>query len=221
MLEKEYGEKAMSYFSHERNEMLRYIPKSVKSVLDVGCSSGTFGSAIKANMGCQVWGIEPDKRAADNAKLVLDRVFNTVFDENVDFHGQKFDCIFFNDVLEHLVNPFEALELCKELLAPEGVIISSIPNIRFFDAVYHIIIKKDFKYEGAGIFDKTHLRFFTKKSIERMFLQAGYKFTTIEGINSIKEINKSGYRNFNLLNTILLKSISDMEFQQFAVVAHL
>ena len=221
MLEKEYGEKAMSYFAHERNEMLQYIPNGVKHVLDVGCSSGVFGNTIKKNVGCQVWGIEPDKRAADKAKLVLDEVFNTIFDEHVDLHGQKFDCIFFNDVLEHLVNPFDALELCKKLLTKEGVIISSIPNIRFFDAVYHIVVQKDFKYEGAGIFDKTHLRFFTKKSIKRMFTQAGYKLTTVEGINSIREINKSGYRNFNILNTILLKSIADMEFQQFAVVAHL
>lgn len=221
MLEKEYDAKDESYFAHERNEMLKFIPKGVRLVLDVGCSSGVFGNSVKKQFNCEVWGIEPDKRAAQKAQTLLDKVYNTFFDEHIDLQNRKFDCIIFNDVLEHLVNPFDALELCKRNLSSNGVIVSSIPNIRFFDAVYHIVFQKDFKYEGAGIFDKTHLRFFTKKSIERMFSEAGYKLVTIEGINSIKEINNKGYRNFNILNTLLLKSISDMEYQQFAVVARL
>ncbi|AQG81314.1 class I SAM-dependent methyltransferase [Spirosoma montaniterrae] len=221
MLEKEYNAKDESYYAHARYEMLAYIPPHVKYVLDVGCSSGVFAGAVKKQFNCEVWGIEPDRRAAEKAQSVIDKVYNTVFDENIDLQGQKFDCIIFNDVLEHLANPFDALELCKKYLTDKGVIVSSIPNVRFFDAMHHIVVQKDFYYVGAGIFDKTHLRFFTKKSIERMFVEAGYKLAKVEGINSLREINPKGYRNFNILNSILLKSIADMEFQQFAVVAHL
>lgn len=219
MLEKEYNEKDESYYAHERHEMLKYIPSDVKYVLDVGCSSGAFGSAIKKKFNCQVWGIEPDKKSAEKARTLLDKVYNTIFDDEIDLIGQKFDCIFFNDVLEHLVDPFNALEVCKRHLSSNGLLISSVPNIRFFDAMYHIVVHKDFNYVGAGIFDKTHLRFFTKKSTERMFLQAGYEIKLIEGINSIKEINNRGYRNFTILNTIFFNSLADMEYQQFAVVA--
>ena len=219
MLEKEYGEKDRKYFSHNRNEMLRYIPKHVETVLDVGCSSGYFAKEVKEQFGCKVWGIEPDKKAAEAASLVLDKVYNTYFDDKVDFIGQKFDCIIFNDVLEHLVNPFDALELCKKHLNVNGVLVCSIPNIRFFDAIYHIVVQKDFNYVGAGIFDKTHLRFFTKKSIKTMFEKCGFKIDKVEGINSIKELNPKGYNSFRVLNTVLFNSIEDMEFLQFAVVA--
>lgn len=221
MLDKEYSDKAEHYYAHERSEMLKYIPQNVKYVLDVGCSSGGFGNAIKKRFNCHVWGLEPDKKSAEKASLLLDKVYNTFFDKNVDFGGQRFDCIIFNDVLEHLVNPFDALEFCKEILSDKGVLVSSIPNIRFFDAMYHIVFQKDFHYVGAGIFDKTHLRFFTKKSAERMFLEAGYKIILNEGINSIQEINPGGYKNFKLLNTLMFKKIADMEFQQFAIVARL
>ena len=219
MLEKEYEEKDRSYYAHKRHEMLKYIPRNVSTVLDVGCSSGAFARMVKDSFNCVVWGIEPDKKAAEEAATVLDKVYNTIFDKDIDLAGQKFDCIFFNDVLEHLANPFEALELCKKYLNRDGVLICSIPNIRFFDAVYHIVVQKDFHYVGAGIFDKTHLRFFTKKSIQRMFLQSGYKIEKIEGINSIKELNLKGYNSFKILNTILFGAIEDMEFLQFAVVA--
>lgn len=220
-LKKEYNEKDPAYYAHQRHEMLRYIPHNVRCVLDVGCSNGSFASMIKQQFNCTVWGLEPDEDSAKNASLLLDKVYNTVFDETVDFAGQKFDCIIFNDVLEHLVNPFNALELCKKHLTKDGVLVCSIPNIRFFDAIYHIVVQKDFKYVGAGIFDKTHLRFFTKKSMERMFLQAGYNVKSIEGINSIKELNYKGYKNFKILNSLLLGSINDMEYLQFAVVATL
>ncbi len=219
MLEKEYDAKDESYFAHERHEMLKYIPQTARYLLDVGCSSGKFGDYVKKNRHCEVWGIEPDKKAAEKAGLVLDKVLNTVFDEGINLLDQKFDCILFNDVLEHLVNPFEALTLCQKYLSEKGVVVASIPNIRFFDAMHHILVKKDFHYTGAGIFDKTHVRFFTKKSIERMFSEAGYTIQTIEGINSINVINPKGSKNFNILNTVSFGALADMEFQQFAVVA--
>lgn len=219
MLEKEYDAKDERYFAHERHEMLKYIPQGVTRVLDVGCSSGKFGDYLKKNRTCTVWGIEPDRKAAEKASLVLDRVINAFFDEKTDLAGQQFDCIIFNDVLEHLADPFEVLRFCRQYLTGEGVLVASIPNIRFFDAMHHIVLKKDFHYTGAGIFDKTHLRFFTQKSIERLFAEAGYTIQTLEGINSMKVINERGYRHFKLLNTLLFGAIADMEFQQFAVVA--
>ncbi|GAB3983827.1 class I SAM-dependent methyltransferase [Spirosoma terrae] len=219
MLEKEYNEKETSYYLHARLEMLKYIPSDATIILDVGCSSGEFGNAIKKKLNCIVWGIEPDKQSSERADLVLDKVFNGFFEDGVNFFGQKFDCIIFNDVLEHLPNPFEALNLCKSFLKKNGVIVASIPNIRFFDAMYHIILQKDFQYTNAGIFDKTHLRFFTKKSTQRMFIESGYQIKALDGINSIKEINIKGYRNFKILNTLLFNFLEDMEYQQYAVVA--
>lgn len=217
--EKEYSEKYDGYYKHERIEMLKYIPKGVGSLLDVGCSNGTFGENVKRSIGCEVWGVEPDSVSAQAAAKKLDKVYNSFFDEDINLGTKKFDVITFNDVLEHIPNPQNILRFCGQILLPGGVIVASIPNIRFFDALYHIIIEKDFKYTGAGIFDKTHLRFFTQKSIVRMFEEAGYQVEEIEGINSIKTLNYKGYKNFRILNTLLLGKIADMEFLQFALVA--
>ncbi|NID11657.1 class I SAM-dependent methyltransferase [Fibrivirga algicola] len=218
-LHKEYSAKDRQYYAQNRDEMLKYISPDTKSLLDVGCSSGVFGAAVKEHYGSTVWGIEPDEKAAKLAEVLLDRVYNTVFDENLNLNGKKFDCIVFNDVLEHLVNPVAALELCKSYLTDKGIIVCSIPNIRFFDAVYQIIINKDFPQTDSGIFDKTHLRFFTKKSIVRLFTEVDYEIRMVEGINSIKELNIKGYKNFKILNSLLFNAIEDMEYLQYAVVA--
>lgn len=221
MLQKEYLSKDESYYLHARQEMLCYIPGNTKYLLDVGCSNGNFGRLVKENLKSIVWGIEPDTKSASHASEYLDHVFNTYFDERINFGNQKFDCIVFNDVLEHLVDPFKALNICKSLLTENGVVVCSIPNIRYFEAMTHLLKEKDFHYVEMGIFDKTHLRFFTKKSMIRMFMEEGYKIKTIEGINSIKNWNKRGYKRFKFLNTLFCNSISDMEFLQYAVVAHL
>jgi hypothetical protein len=66
---------------------------------------------------------------------------------------------------------------------PGGIVVASLPNMRNFDNLMHIVQDKDFCYEECGIRDKTHLRFFTLKSIPRLFENGGFSITAIEGIN--------------------------------------
>ncbi|HEY5370596.1 MAG TPA: class I SAM-dependent methyltransferase [Hanamia sp.] len=215
----DYNNKEEDYYQHARPEMAELIPETAKFILDVGCSSGNFGMLLKQKKGIVVWGIEPNKEASDLAKKKLDRVFCNYFDDNLDLEDQRFDCIIFNDVLEHLIEPMAALQLCKKILNQNGCVVCSIPNIRYFEAVKHILIEKDFHYTRSGIFDATHLRFFTKKSIERLFADSGFFIKTIEGINSLKGYKKR-YRLFKRLNFLLNNKIADMEFLQFAIVAY-
>ncbi|MBK9436395.1 MAG: class I SAM-dependent methyltransferase [Chloracidobacterium sp.] len=129
-------------------------------------------------------GIEPSTDAAASASQKLDKVIHGTFQAGVtDLEGQRFDCIVFNDVLEHLVNPEIALNDSKKYLSDEGVLVASIPNILHFYQIWSILKEQDWKYEESGILDNTHLRFFTKKSIIRMFEEHGYKVVRIEGIN--------------------------------------
>jgi len=217
ILDKAYKEKDESYYSKVRPEMLQYIPNNVKFVLDVGCSKGNFGKTVKKEFNCQVWGVEPDEHSAEIAKEQLDKVFNTIFNDEINFNSHKFDCIIFNDVLEHLLDPLQALIDCKKHLNPGGVIVCSIPNFRYFDAIIHILKERDFRYCEEGIFDKTHLRFFTKRSIKRLFLEAGYKINMLNGINSLTFCNSKNKKIFKILNFFLFKKIEDMEFLQFAI----
>lgn len=200
------------YYSHSRSEILPFLPSGIKFALDVGCGNGSFGKILKEHVGCVVWGVEPNQTVALEAQQNLDKVINSPFDKNLNLEHQKFDCIFFNDVLEHLVNPYSALNICKLNLSKNGCIISSIPNILHFDTIYKILITQDWKYEDAGILDKTHLRFFTKKSIIRMFEECGYKIVSIQGINPAYSTK------FKWLNKMLFNHLNDMKYIQYLTV---
>ncbi|RZK46827.1 MAG: class I SAM-dependent methyltransferase, partial [Pedobacter sp.] len=209
-----YDQKNVSYYSHTRFELLKFIPKGSQSVLDVGCASGNFGQMLKELYGCEVWGIEPDEKSAILAQSKIDKVFHAPFTKEIDIPVDKrFDCIFFNDVLEHLAQPDEALRLATNYLADKGCIIASIPNLRFYPAMVSLLRHKDFQYLDAGVMDKTHLRFFTKKSMIRLFEESGYQIKTIEGIN------KHRFKYLTVVNLFFLNALEDMHFPQYAIVA--
>ncbi len=206
--------KPSGYYSTERKEMLRFIPNDARFVLEVGCGGGIFGSAVKRVSGAEVWGIEIDNEAASAAKAKLDKVIIGDVSEIIpNMPDRKFDCIVFNDVLEHLVDPFATLITVKSKLTSKGVVVCSIPNIRYFPVLRGLLVNKQWKYEDWGVLDRTHLRFFTKKSIIDTFNELNYKILQLEGINGINSWK------FNLLNTLLLGSISDTRYMQFACVA--
>ncbi len=210
----DYNNKTNDYFNHERPEMLAFLPKTCKTVLDVGCGEGTFAQQIKARHGAEVWGIELMSKPGEKAKKRLDKVFVGPCENFVeDLPEDYFDVIYCNDVLEHLVDPYTFLAHLKSKLAPAGVVISSIPNIRYHDAFKKIILQKKFEYEGHGIFDKTHMRFFTKSSIAKMYTDLGYEIISHKGINRTRSLKPYLY------NIPFLFTAMDMFYLQFATVA--
>lgn len=210
-----YKDKDTFYYNHTRPELLPFIPKTIKTVLDVGCGSGNFGRMLKDLYQCEVYGVEPNEAAIIEAATKIDKAIHNIFTADMpELDGKKFDAIFFNDVLEHLPNPEDALIACKKLLNPGGQIIASIPNMRWYPVVLALLRYKDFKYELAGVMDKTHLRFFTYKSMHRLFEDAGFRIIKAEGINKSND-----FKYFNILNFLLFNSQWDMKFPQFAIVA--
>ena len=210
----DYINKPEDYYQNERPEMQAYMPKGATHVLDVGCSNGEFGQGIKKLSGAEVWGIEPMESYARQAEEKLDKVFtSSVENAIVQLPDNYFDVIYCNDVLEHLLDPYAVLEALKAKLKPKGKVISSIPNIRYFRAFFKILFKGEWDYADEGIMDRTHVRFFTKKSIRKMYENAGYHVEIHEGINPSKSIKPM------LINIPLLGSAGDMRFLQFATVA--
>ena len=210
-------DKPTNYFEHQRVELLNFIPREGASILDIGCGSGGFLS----NFDDKIYrvGIEPDIAAAESARQRADLIITGEFNENTIVEllnlseVKKFDCIFFNDVLEHLYDPWTAIQLCKKILGPEGVIIASIPNILFYSNIWNILKKQDFAYENAGLMDITHVRFFTKKSMIRMFEKVGFEIKLVKGINSITSFK------YHFFNFLLLNKIRDLKYLQFVIVA--
>ncbi len=210
----DYTNKADDYFNHERPEMLAFLPETCKRALDVGCGEGTFALQIKNKLGAEVWGIELMPEPGEEAKKCLDKVFIGPCENFVnDLPDTYFDVIYCNDVLEHLVDPYTFLGHLKSKLTENGVIISSIPNIRYHDAFKKIILQKKFEYEGHGIFDKTHMRFFTKSSIANMYGNLGFKIISHKGINRTRSLKPYLY------NIPFFFTAMDMFYLQFATVA--
>ncbi len=203
-----------TYYKNSRPEMIPFIPSSSRTILEVGCSEGNFGYYFSKSGQIEVWGIELDSESAEKAKSKLHQVVQGDFFSVIDdLPLAFFDCIVFNDVLEHFANPDQALIKVKKHLKPDGKIVCSIPNVRYIGNLYEVLVKKDWEYKSSGILDKTHLRFFTKKSIIKLFNSLDYKVITIEGINPTKSIKTK------LLNTIFLNFFDDIKFLEFAVVA--
>lgn len=194
--------------------MQKLFPSDAKKMLDVGCGNGAMSRELKEKFELEVWGIEFMADEAAIAEEKLDYLIKGSIESSIDELPENyFDVIYFNDVLEHLVNPNEVLERIKDKLAPNGKIISSIPNVRYHKVFQQYLFKKDWKYERAGVMDFTHLRFFTSKSIRAMYIKAGYNIISHQGINRTRSIMPYLY------NILLLFTGKDLFYLQYATIA--
>ena len=221
---RDYSSKREEYFECPRSEMLEYVPSHCRKVLDVGCGAGSFGASIRKRTDCEVWGVESDAGCIQKAEQNIDKVFHGYFGPELDLPPAYFDCIVFNDVLEHMLDPALALVLARALLSSGGCIVASIPNIRHFPTIWKLVIGGEWEYKEFGILDKTHLRFFTRLSIMRLFQGAGFVVQQIDGINpshSLESGDRSLWRRYSLFSWLPIPSIKDMRYQQFAIVAKL
>lgn len=105
------------YYPHAaRQDMCQFVPAGAVKVVDIGCNTGAFGESLKADRIVEVWGIEPNSNAAEKASHLLDKVINAPFDADVALPDAVFDVVVFNDVLEHLADPWEALRIAARKL---------------------------------------------------------------------------------------------------------
>jgi len=193
----------------ERREMLPFIPEGTRSILDVGCSHGRFGSVLKShNSTWTLTGIEPDPEAAADADPHYAHVYRGVFPDDLP-EESTYDCIVLNDVLEHVVDPWAMLAGAVDRLEDGGRIVASIPNVRYVIVVRDLLLRGRWEYADWGVLDRTHLRFFTRTSIESLFTSSGLTIETLEPINPAKAARVA----------FLVGRFRDMRFQQFAVVA--
>jgi 2-polyprenyl-3-methyl-5-hydroxy-6-metoxy-1,4-benzoquinol methylase len=154
-------------------------------VLDIGCSSGNLGKAIKTETKSTVVGVEIDRLDAKRAAKVLDAVYAVNLETEAMPAGlakQQFDYIIFCDVIEHLVWPAETLQKIKSLLKPNGKVLFCIPNMTHM-SVRLMLLGGKFDYGETGILDKTHLHFYDKEEIYRVFADAGYFISSFEWVS--------------------------------------
>jgi len=174
-----YDTKDKTYFKQIRTPLLDLIPEENRNgnVLEVGAAAGDTMIYAKENgYANKIFGIEltevPDSNQNNSnfEKFIIGNIENL----NIPFQNNFFDVIIMGDVLEHLVDPYTVVNNMKKYLKPNGVVIASIPNVRNLKTFRNIYLRKSFNYSDQGIFDKTHLRFFTKKDTRALFEDEGY-----------------------------------------------
>jgi 2-polyprenyl-3-methyl-5-hydroxy-6-metoxy-1,4-benzoquinol methylase len=146
-------------------------------VLDIGCGGGFFAQRI-AQRGNRVVGVD---RAQPEAgclgafqgfvRAEVDRGLSEVLPH---LEGRTFDRVLLQDILEHLPDPRWLLKDCVEVLKPNGQVLVSVPNVANITVRWSLLLGR-FEYTERGILDRTHLRFFTRRSARQLLQECGYE----------------------------------------------
>jgi O-antigen biosynthesis protein len=201
------------YYDNERVEVAALVPPEARMILDIGCGRGRLGQLLKTmNPERQVHGVELDTNVASAARTVLDSVASGDFQTMaLPFAEGTFDCVVFADVLEHLVDPASALHRIRPLLARDGVIVCSIPNIRHYTVFLQLGLR-GWEYSDFGLFDRTHLRFFSLRSMRELLALAGFR--TVRAEPHIIASKKA-----KILNILCFGRLEEFLAQQYVLLA--
>ena len=176
-------------------DLLKIIPSNIKYLLEVGCSSGALAREYKKlNPNCVYDGLEIEDSYAQLAKRYCDNVLVG----DIEFLNEVFwlkssniQCWIFADVLEHLKDPWGCLKKIHQILPDDGCIVACIPNIQHWSIQVDISLG-NFRYQDMGLLDRTHLRWFTRKTIVELFESTGYKIVDLTG-RIVEDTSRENY----------------------------
>jgi 2-polyprenyl-3-methyl-5-hydroxy-6-metoxy-1,4-benzoquinol methylase len=149
------------------------IDSGCRRVLDVGCGAGDNARLLKARLpDCEVFGITQSETEAERARTYMTRCWvGDIEDEIPNYLEQeRFDCIVFSHVLEHLRNPADVVGRMSTLLRTGGQVVIAVPNVMFINMRLQFL-RGDFQYNPeGGILDDTHLHFYSYFTADRYLL---------------------------------------------------
>jgi 2-polyprenyl-3-methyl-5-hydroxy-6-metoxy-1,4-benzoquinol methylase len=183
-LDVETADVADIYHTTGRPQLAAMYTNKPAVILDVGCAAGSNAALIKQRFpGSRAWGIEMNHAAAQLAQSKLDRVLVGKF-EDFDLEQEgiakgTLDAVLLADVLEHMYNPWDVMVKLRSYISPTGQLVLSIPNVRNLWLMDQLS-KGNWTYEGQGLLDITHIRFFTLKEILKFCSETGYRVVRVE-----------------------------------------
>lgn len=166
-------------YENPREDLQRHVPAGARRVLDLGCASGALGAALKAR-GATVVGVERDPVYAAAARERLDDVVEADLETLDPATLGTFDVLIAGDVLEHLSDPWSVLRRFAAIVQPGGTVVVSLPNVRHWETLFAIAVQGRFPRRNEGVFDATHLRWFTLHDAWSLVDQAGLRVEAVE-----------------------------------------
>ena len=205
-------------YTGARPDLLALVPADARRFLDVGCATGAFGTAIKAERaGSSVVGVEADPEMAALAEERLDRVLAEPVEQALEaLAGERFDCVVCGDVLEHLADPWGVLRALVGLLDEGGSVVASLPNAGHLDTLVNLAFRRRWPYRERGIHDETHLRFFALANVRALFAQAGLEVVALRRHYRIVE---RPHRLNRLAPLLALPGLRELVAFQYLVLA--
>jgi SAM-dependent methyltransferase len=166
-----------TYYSNVRHDILTLIPRAKLSrALEIG--GGDFDTllTLRQTREFETWGLDirESKAALDN--MIVGSVSDSVVTDQIP--QQSFDLIIANDVIEHVADTEKFVLTIYNSLKPGGLLALSVPNARQVRLIYYLLFKGSFPREEAGLFDRTHLRWFTKNDVTVIFPESQYALVT-------------------------------------------
>lgn len=168
--------------AHERHnpDLLRFIHSDAKRIIEIGCSSGALAREFrKASPACDYLGIEVDAHYADLASRHCTRTMTlNIEDADAEFWraNSDRDCWVFGDVLEHFIDPWAVLHNVRTIIPAEGNVVACVPNAQHWSIQARLAVGS-FDYQSSGLMDKTHLRWFTRATLLKLFGDTGFRVT--------------------------------------------
>lgn len=163
-------------------DLLQLIPVGSNRVIEIGCSSGALAREFKRlNRNCNYFGVDVDSSYVELASRYCDQVcVGDIETFGADFFDkqQSRDCWVFGDSLEHLRSPWAVLKAIRKVIPASGCVVACIPNSQHWSMFARLAIG-DLRYEDSGLFDRTHLRWFSRQTLVELFQSAG--FAIVEG----------------------------------------
>jgi glycosyltransferase involved in cell wall biosynthesis len=149
-------------------------------VLDLGCGDGTVAARLRA-AGWEVVGVDLEESPGVDQRV--DRFVKADLDQGLPHEvladGAAFDVVLAADVLEHVREPERLLVQLREVVAPGGAVLASIPNVAHWYVRARVLLGR-WDYDRRGILDRTHLRFFTRRSFGRVAERSGWRVARID-----------------------------------------
>ncbi|HYB52368.1 MAG TPA: class I SAM-dependent methyltransferase [Thermoanaerobaculia bacterium] len=172
-----YAWKEIPSSSHDiLRRHIRALPPGLR-LLDLGAAGGHLGRAVRDR--CRyLAGVEADPAVAAAGRQGYDD-WRAVGALDAGSWPDAFDVVVCADVLEHLPAPEQLLERISGWLAPEGILLVSLPNVANVSVRLSLLAGR-FQYAPRGILDRTHLRFYTRATARALLEQSGFRITAIE-----------------------------------------